>query len=276
MVKTDIKEYDTAVSTKSELLREVKKVLEQEKCKDESSISLYDLSKLMEKKRDRDFKIREELCSKITNCSRVCFLADSMEVLIVYHNSIGKDEKVYFKKIDGDLIIVNKFIYHPISYTARYLLHEYGNEISGFYDKCIENLNYYRYAMRWNNPKSVNSNFSVIIDNAYKDVTISDSNENFFSLRASSSLSYDYDCNCNSNNIIDIIRGNEDELFKRIFVKISDCPEWTHEDLYGIRKEQLEEQQRIDYEEMKKQKRLELFRKLNIFNKNLHIVDKNN
>ena len=63
---------------------------------------------------------------------------------------------------------------------------------------------------------------------------------------------YRYDCN--SSLILDILKDNEDLLFKKIFVRIEDCPEWTREALYNKRKHQLEE-------EKKKQKKLELKRK---------------
>ena len=63
---------------------------------------------------------------------------------------------------------------------------------------------------------------------------------------------YDYDCN--SNTVISTIQGKEDELFKRIFVKINDCPKWSQQLLYQIRQKQLKD-------ELKKEKKLELKRK---------------
>lgn len=70
---------------------------------------------------------------------------------------------------------------------------------------------------------------------------------------------YEYDCN--SNNVISVCRNKEDELFKRIFIRIDDCPERAHKKLRSFRKEQLE------YKEIKKQKRFELVRRLNPFGK---------
>ena len=51
------------------------------------------------------------------------------------------------------------------------------------------------------------------------------------------------------------LQGKEDEIFKSIFVKIDDCPEWIRQELYQIRQEQLAK-------ENKKEKRLELKRKI--------------
>ena len=46
-----------------------------------------------------------------------------------------------------------------------------------------------------------------------------------------------------------------------LFVKINDCPEWTHEALYSIRKRQLEEQEKLEYKQQLKQERIELSKK---------------
>ena len=71
---------------------------------------------------------------------------------------------------------------------------------------------------------------------------------------------------CNSSIVNEAFKNNEDEIFKRIFVRIEDCPEWSKKMLYEIRKNQLLEEQKIEdeekYKEMRKQKRLELKRKL--------------
>ena len=58
--------------------------------------------------------------------------------------------------------------------------------------------------------------------------------------------------------VISAFRGKENEVLRRVFVKIKDCPKWSQTILYEIRQKQLEEEQKI---ETKKQKRLELTRK---------------
>ena len=56
------------------------------------------------------------------------------------------------------------------------------------------------------------------------------------------------------------------EIFKRIFVKISDCPLWMQGILHLERKKQIEEIERLEkirkQKEEKKQKRLEYIRKV--------------
>ena len=107
------------------------------------------------------------------------------------------------------------------------------------------------------NINSINSNFKINSDEYMINVTHNDS------FRLSAIIYKDeYEYDCNSNNVTSICRDKEDEVFKRIFVRIDDCPEWTREILYTIRKKQLEEQEKLEYKEMKKQKRLELTRKI--------------
>lgn len=75
-----------------------------------------------------------------------------------------------------------------------------------------------------------------------------------------------YNCICNSSTVIETIKGEEAEIFKRIFVKIEDCAKWCQPLLYETRKIELqeEEQEKIkqQQQEQKKQKRLALKRKL--------------
>ena len=68
-----------------------------------------------------------------------------------------------------------------------------------------------------------------------------------------------YELVCNSSIVNEIFTGKETEIFKSIFVKISDCPKWSQAMLYEIRNNQLLEEQKI---EKQKQKRIELARKI--------------
>ena len=71
-----------------------------------------------------------------------------------------------------------------------------------------------------------------------------------------------YNYKCNSSSVLTALRGKEDEIFKKIFIRIDDCPEWSKQTLYQIRQEQLAEEKEQLYKNMKKQKRLKLKRKL--------------
>ena len=41
----------------------------------------------------------------------------------------------------------------------------------------------------------------------------------------------------------------ENEIFKKLFVRIDDCPDWSRESLYKIRKKQLDEEKQKLLEE---------------------------
>jgi len=148
-----------------------------------------------------------------------------------------------------------------------YIYKTLGNELSKIYDKLLEYKEYKTTGFL--NPISINSNFKIDL-NIYHTSIFNEYKREF----DISSYSYKdgYDYTCNSNNIINVTKGNEDELFKRIFVRIEDCPEWTRNILYERRKNQLIEQQKNEEqrqkEEQKKQKILELKRKLFPFLKN--------
>lgn len=81
---------------------------------------------------------------------------------------------------------------------------------------------------------------------------------------------YYYDCKF--SDVTRVIKGNEDEVFKSIFIRIDDCPEWSRPILWENRKSQLEEEQRLEDKIkdnlIKKQKRLEfVIRVLPVLNK---------
>ena len=146
------------------------------------------------------------------------------------------------------------------------ILETVGTELSQLYDEFIKYSSYKKdYIFR---VKPVNSNFlvnmtpngvgiGVLVPNR---ILTYDFKLDFYSV----TNRYGYDCN--SNTIIEAVKGNEDEIFKRIFVKIEDCPKWCQEELYEIRKNQLEEEQKIEdkikQQEVRKQKRLELTRRI--------------
>ena len=49
-----------------------------------------------------------------------------------------------------------------------------------------------------------------------------------------------YEYYSNSKEIINLVKGNEDTLYKKIFVKIEDCPKWSRDILYNKRHEQID------------------------------------
>ena len=243
--------YNPIASPKA-ILEELKLLLEQDINKDESSISIYDIINLVRKKYAECKSLDRNLYHRISALTGLDYFyldidydSENSYLIVRYHG-----DKMFFTKQNDDLILV-KSEHHK----AKDILGKCGNEISERYDKFIKDISFYRGYMP--NINSINSNFKINSDEYRINVKHNDS----FTLSA---IIYkdEYEYDCNSNNVTSICRDKEDEIFKRIFVKIDDCPEWTREILYAIRKKQLEEQEKLEYKEMKKQKRLELRRKI--------------
>lgn len=237
--------YETITSPK-EILEELKFVIEQEINKEENSISMYDVINLVRKKYEEYKLLDYTLCRNISGLTDldiifldVDFDYENSQLIIKYYK-----DNMYFTKQNNDLILVKSEYY-----DAKNILGKCGKEISERYDKFIEDISFYRDYM--NNVQSTNSNFKINSDKYEININYNQ----FFTLSAKI-FKNEYKYDCNSNNIISVYRGKEDELFQKIFIKIDDCPEWTHEILYELRKEQLQ-----------KQKRLELVIKLNPFRK---------
>ncbi len=243
------------ISSPKEILEELKFVLEAERNKDENSIAIYDVINLVRAKRKECQSSDRDLYYRISGLTGLDYLyldidydSENRYLIVSY-----RCDRMFFTKQNDDLVLVKSECY-----KAKDILGKCGTEISERYDKFIQDISFYRDYM--NNVQSTNSNFKINSDEYSVDIKYNNS----FTLSA---MTYEneYQYDCNSNNVTSICRNNEDEIFKRIFVNIEDCPEWTHEKLYAIRKEQLKEQEKIEYKEMKKQKRLELIRKVNPF-----------
>lgn len=185
--------------------------------------------------------------------------------LRIGYRYLSEYEEILFGKRNDDLIIIKSESLH-----ANDVLACIGNELSklcDLYEEYREFNEQHNYGFR-----AVNSNFLINLNSYEISIFVSNDNCIFskdFELTVYCYDRYDsiqYGYECNSNNVLNLIRGHEDDLFKRIYVKINDCPKWSHESLYELRKNQLEEDQiledEIKYREMKKQKRLALKRKL--------------
>lgn len=271
------------ITKSSEILEEVKNILVCEPNKDNSCISLYDLSQLIKKKYYEYERDRTSLDGHFSYVIESEY-GDSSSIVVYGFNYYDKGEfsigfavnyledydKIVFAKNDGDL-----YVKKSESSRGNDILFLLGDGLSQLYDKLIKYRDFeeqHNYSF-----KSVNSNFLIDVDYTAVGIVVkSQSNEfiNCFKL-AYQSDKYFYDCN--SNTIISALKGRESELFKRIFVKIIDCPQWSQPILYEMRQNQLDEEKRREEEELrtrqrieeeaqrreaKKQKRLELARKI--------------
>ena len=122
---------------------------------------------------------------------------------------------------------------------------------------------------RCNNIRTMNSKFKVDISSFGVSLR---SGGNNFSLDMKS-YTDEPDYSCSSYNIISILDKKENELFKKIYVRIDDCPEWMHGILYERRASALQEKERLREEqsaiEMKAKSKSEKRKKFrNIFFRN--------
>lgn len=254
-----------------EIAEDVNKILTSEKNKDSDCVSLYDIAKLMKSKEAEYERIKtkyEKLISRVDGWEDRFFVIHDFDynnhsLGIAVVNYYGMKETEFFK-INGDLRI------RPSENIKNLnIFVELCDIISKMYDEFIE---FEDFAMQSNyNVKPINSNLLTKISHYGVSISASD-----FVLE-SYSYKDGYEYTCNSYNLINIFRNQEDEILKRIFIRLDDCPEWSRPILYEIRQKQLleemqqeeKEQENIDEEHRErhnKQKKLGFFKR--IFSKN--------
>lgn len=234
----------------TKILDEVKKVLVTEKNNSYDCISLYDVANLLKminnnyKKTKNCYKeyfnkIIKEKFGIYSHILIYDFDYDNKELKIKFNRGIDNIyEEICFRKKDGILYIINSY---PSNFYSKEIFKLLEYSLSNLYDEFIT-LSYYR--DKKNNKydiKSINSIFKVNINNLGVEVfdySIDSSLIKDFKL-VSHSDDNDYSLFYKSAVINEIFRGIEEDLFKSIFVKISDCPTWSQSILSEIRFNQL-------------------------------------
>lgn len=264
------------ITSRTEILEEVKNVLLAQNIKDNDCISLYDVLMLLKKlNNEYDSVIRRYenrfdyiVKGRLGNSSSVRYHDFDYQKNIL-HISFSRYRScsygdIYFAKQNGDLYVAKSE-----SYWTNEVFSVLSSTLSEMYDELLKYADYNDYhQFVKDDKKSVNSNFNVKISNHGVRILVKDFNNRCMNELELFAPSYKsgYKLKCNSNIVNEAISGKETEIFKRIFVKISDCPEWSQTMLYEIRQNQLAEEQKIEDEkkckEMRKQKRLELTRKI--------------
>lgn len=261
------------ITSRAKILEEEKRVLVAPKNKDSNCISLYDISLLL-----RKFRSEYDAITKRYNLSDIVKLKfnDWSDVVVYdfdYENEILKiGFKMYnsedyaeicFAKQNGDLYIVKSK-----SCWTNEVFEVLSSKLYDMYDELLKHADYKDNRKSKYCIKAVNSNFCVNISHYGVGIFVKSFTNRFmneFKLFAPS-YSMDYTFECNSSIVHEAFNDKEDEIFKRIFVKISDCPEWSQAMLYEIRQNQLAEEQKneykIKYREMRKAKRLALTGKI--------------
>jgi len=252
------------------ILKEIKKIFVQPLSKDDNVISLYDIANLINvvniqyKKmyEKNSLALKESFKSRYDSSYTIKidgFNYEQDELIIsfgTFKNRIGL-RSVVFKR--GENLYIDK-AYTPDAYDIFKGLED---EILKIYEDFIKYKEFKSNSRM--GLKFTTSNFLVDINpdciNVYNCV-FSPGFELSFNNHTNK-----YEIVCNFEPILNELHGREEEFYKKTFVKIEDCPKWMQEELYSLRANQLAEEEKIENEEMKKTKTLELIRKLNEFKK---------
>lgn len=263
------------ITSRTEILEEVKNVLLAQKNKDNDCISLYDVLMLLKKFNNEYYSVEKRYKNRFNyivkgrfdEYSSVCYHGFDYEKNILHISfrkyRISNYDDMYFAKQNGDLYVVkSEGCWTDEAFSAL------SSSLSEMYDELLKYADYRDYKFTKNDRKPANSNFSIKISYHGVWISVKDFNNRYMNELELFAPSYKggYELKCNSSVVNEAISGKETEIFKRIFVKISDCPEWSQAMLYEVRQNQLAEEQKVEdelrYKEMRKEKRLALTRKI--------------
>lgn len=236
------------------ILNMIKQLLVSEPNKNSSCISLWEVEQLRRKqyskitlKKNEYEEQMVELMVQAHN-TRYLYTGSSFNALenemtiSFYHN--GKWENIFISKKPCN-VYGNIFVKKIDSIHAQEYLELLGSVLSELYNFYIQYWQFY-YQSSYD-VKSVNSRFLVDISDSKSSITFGTD----FKLKFSSFE--DVSCMC-PDDVLAAITGKEEEILKKVFVKIKDCPEWMQPILREIRQKELEE---LQSGETEKQKRME-------------------
>lgn len=259
--KSKLKKYKPILST-SQILEEIKRALTSEEPNESNCISLYDVARLIsateyeytKTTNHYQYLLKEKIHTWFGSSSSIVIYDFDHETneLRIGFKYISSYDEIKLTKKDGDL-----YIKESECYKDKELFSVIASELSNLYDHFIKLSAFKQESALQIIP--VNSNFLVNISNYGVGIfTKSPTNIEIFSPSYNNKYRYD----CNSEKILSILQDNPKELFQKIYIKISDCPKWSQEKLYEIRQIQLEEQALYEAKQRRKQKILELPKKI--------------
>ncbi len=230
------------ITSKKEILEEVKKVLSEPQNNDIDCVSLYDVLNVLKKLGNYHDSVldgyKEEfnriLKEKSIYTSVSSFYFDYREMILKISFKTGD---IYFAKQDDDLYIIKS--------SSRYddkIFQALCSNISKMYDELLKYADYYNCELTKNCIKPVNSNFYVDINSWSVSLYF---NKLLFvyseELKLVAGRLGGYELKCNSCVVSEAFNGKEEEILKGIFVKISDCPVWSQNMLHELREKELNE-----------------------------------
>lgn len=250
----------------------IMKALGAEKNMDEDCISIFDIAKLNKEFYDSYYDIKRNYNEIFNNVLQNKSMSDIIlynfdpetEELEIGYNTIGYNyAKICLKKDENNKLFISQSdtanTTEVIKKLHNYLSRAYDDlaKFKGFLEEgvyidsvnsklqvSINNFGTSAYidvssnAMFNNRLKSENKKNSGNSDSEKKEAT----SREFELYKNNYDGSYSYHSCTSHEDYFDFLEGNEDDFFKNIYVRISDCPEWSQERLYKIRKKQLAKQ----------------------------------
>ncbi len=225
--------------------------------KDENSISLYDFAIVIENIKNNYYMMLESYRTKFEEKLKkvINYEGGILIYPLDYNNKTFEIDFLGFRKIkickkNNELCMVN-----PSDSNGKKIFEILKLELSNLYDDFLNISDYLDGRDKKTNIKSVNSNFIVNASNTGIYIRLKNLNNQF----GPSVLKMSSGVKDNNNDLIN----KEREIFKKIFVKIEDCPKWCQKQLYELRKEQLKED-RIKLNEIN-QENIKLMKKIKKF-----------
>lgn len=224
----------------SEIVHQIKIILEQPECKNSDCVSLRDLKLVIGSVRmdwaNRMKKHKENLINTLKKYP--VQVANDFEGMFDYKNNnltiVWNGSTFIFAKKYGNLYCTTA----PDASLANFLTSYLGDKISEYFDDWLKYRDFL--IQRCCNVKPLNSNFGINI--AYKEVSINYDIQDFRVTATTGCSKYEY--SSISSDLANFLEGREEEIFSRIFVKIEDCPEWAKAILYEMREDQLKNEHR--------------------------------
>lgn len=233
---------------RQDILEEINKVLLNEENNDYSYASLYDIKNVLKNTNNNYLNMinnYELYLNKLIKDSKInnikvsleptgCFNHYSKELNIeVIDENNGFSDLIVLEKVNGKITqkYFNNETIKDRLISKDILLSLANNALKRLYDNCV-NLSYYTDSYAYG-IEPVNSKFKIDITPWNIGICPDNTINPLLSL-TTDTLDYEYDEN--KKDIMEVIKGKEDEIFKKLFIKIDDCPLWMRDSLTKIRK----------------------------------------
>lgn len=241
---------NTSIKNESEynkILEKLKKLISDKKVKNRDYISLYSITKLL-KSSSKKLNVLKETCARsmeqliYEECGQYINIvigeldSSSKKLSIgIKTNPLIESEQyknIVFSKENNELCI-NRTELDATSNAI--ILRTTGSIISNLYDELAKYSGYKD--INSSNIKIPGSIFSCGIN---KDKVTVEGNINGMELQIISQTDTSQNnVSSNSSILINAIKGHEDELFKKAYIKINDCPKYLRKTLKEVRRKQL-------------------------------------